>query len=343
MSPPRGRRAARGRSCRAPRRSTGRRRATATRRAPRGRWRRARAEEHRLQARDERVPAEHGHEPGSRRRAAGRGCRGRATERGEVGDGLGEAAPERRLEARAGAGCAGATLERLAHVGALGAEPCLADAAARRSRPREGDAEPRIQALARSERHSEAQAIRSRLGPRLTSTCADGHLEGLREQELCAARLQLALRRSRQWRRVQRVTEGEVVLLDGDHVRAKSAAKVSVSSNEASCMLTLRTRTTSVRPGPTNRHGRSRSCPARGSGPAGCAGRMQPRSTRPARTRAAAVAHRRRAARTARGSACRPRTAPPATRSPISSQIQNVEPSRIVRDTSREATRAAAH
>ena len=117
---------------------------------------------------------------------------------------------------------------------------------------------------------------------------------------------------------------------------AKSLPNSSPSSNETGSMLSFRTTIGPASPRRRSARARSRACPAAGRRRAGCGGRTPPRSTRPStreQQRPLAVDRQRSTERKRVSCAKKPLVSSPT--SPRSSQMQNVEPSRIVSVTSR--------
>ena len=191
-------------------------------------------------------------------------CRGRAdgARRGRrrTGRSCARAAP-----GGAGAGCAGATLGATRARGR--SVPNLASITGGSAISPERDGTTPSRAFSsRPERGSLAQAIRSRLGLAADQHLCDGTPRGSESRScvpLACSSPCAALGSGDACRGSPRAKSCCLTEITS----AKKLPNVSVSSNEASCMLTFRTRTTSVKPGPTKPHGRSRSCPARGSGP----------------------------------------------------------------------------
>ena len=182
-----------------------------------------RAEEQRLQARDQRVAAEDGHEPRhpGRRHPAG-AARAAHPQRGEVGDGLEERAVE-LVPVRAHLRHAQLPgRERLAHARQLVAEAPLGRA--RRDRvavDRGEDVEPQLPALARRQLEPVDDLPLLDL-----AALGEDHLRsrrsfavGLLEHELVVLLLVARHHRLRQRLCARRVAEREVVLLDREDVR----------------------------------------------------------------------------------------------------------------------------
>ena len=288
------------------------------------------AEEHGLQAGDERVASEHGHEPGHAGCGKAPQCSfGPQPQGGEVGHRLRERPLER---------CPGCAQprdvqvprgQRLADVCALGAEAGLDYGPLRELATRgRNDVEPERP----SSRQARAPPGRQRLRPRFVRAARAAPVSrravGLGEHDLlvAAAAAPLALRRQRH--RAQRVAEGEIVLLDGDDVREVRPHERELERGFV--IPTFRTRTTSVSPGPTKRSRAIASVSCSRFRPAGCGGRTPPRSTRPGPTRAAGRAPSMRSSKRERKRVSSANRPPPAFKSPMSSQMQKVEPSRIV-------------
>jgi hypothetical protein len=181
------------------------------------------AEQQRLQARDDRVPAEDAHEPGhaGAGELADAGVAGAHSQRREVGDGLDEAARQ-VLPARAQLRYAQLPRgQRVAHTADLLAEAPLCEARRHRLAVREREhVDVELPALARLERDAVAdQAVR-----RLPALREDdlGRVHEVRvdvlDQELIALVVEGAAQPRRQRVGAERVAEREVVVLDREDV-----------------------------------------------------------------------------------------------------------------------------
>ena len=252
------------------------------------------AEQHRLQARDQRVAPEDGHEPrhpGGREHPDAVVRRASAARRG------------RRPTARTRAGGRRARLQPR-HAGARPSS----DSPGRARAPRRSAARRRAAAPPRRERRRRRRSAgpsapaargRGRSGPEAVDArpCARADLRlgaAVRSPRARAGcRLVVADRGGRRQRPgVERVAEGEVVLLDRDDVREVGAdLELELERERRSCprcgargvLHPLARRSARAR---------SRASPARARRRPGCAGRTRPRSTRPSRRRAAAAGRR---------------------------------------------------
>ncbi len=276
------------------------------------------SEDQRLEARDQRVAAEHGHEPRhpGREELAARAALVHA-QRGEVGDG----AVERRVERRP----AGAKLrhlhppglERRAHALELGAEAQLgAGVGVDLPVRRDGHVDPQPPRLARIERqavaHRRAVDLARRGEEELRDAAGTAVQVGQRDRGL--GRVERKRREVGQRVGVLRVAEREVPVLHAEDVREVGPDLEGELELEPPARVVA-----DDRRGPACRRrrtarARSRARPGRVRRRSGCASRTRPRSSRPGRRREAAAARRSRSGSSARGSACRSRRAPRSSR-----------------------------
>ena len=185
-------------------------------------------EQHRLQARDQRVAPEDGHEPRHPRRGqpaetvapcASAARRGRRPTAGTPGAG--------RRTRRGAAGCCSCHVASDSpHVVALRAEAALDRD---RVQPRLRRARGRRRRAAASARAAPSSSWNSTRGPSIAARLREEHLRlraavrRLLEHELVRGRVEAGRRRRRQRPRRLGVAEREVVLLDGDDVREVGA------------------------------------------------------------------------------------------------------------------------